>query len=115
MQQEQQTQAVPKRSWIRAARFVRDNHAARLVHVPTGRLMSRERTHLAFEYLDEVTELSEEYEREESPKGYECVLLDATTANMLCTVYDALNPANQQKFDGFRLPFAVETGWKFIK
>ena len=110
--------AETERSWIEAARYVRDNHAASLVHVPTGRLVSKQKTRLVFAYLDSIREDDEEYVEEyerKNPCPGDCLMLDAITANMLCTVYDALNPANQKTFAGFRLQFAVKTGWKFIK
>lgn len=74
---------------------------------------------MVFAYLDSIREddegYVEEYERKNNPCPGDCLMLDAVTASMLCTVYDALNPANQKKFAGFRLPFAVDMGWKFIK
>lgn len=42
------------------------------------------------------------------------VLLDATTASMLCAVADALTPANREKFDSMALVRAVDIGWKLV-
>lgn len=43
------------------------------------------------------------------------LLVDAFTAGMLVTVYDALSPENQAKFDKPRLDKLVAIGWKAVK
>lgn len=43
------------------------------------------------------------------------VLLDATTASMLCTIADALKPANSEKFQALPLMRAVDMGWKLVQ
>lgn len=40
--------------------------------------------------------------------------IDLTTANMLCQVYDKLNPANQKKFGEMDLLVAIDIGWKLV-
>ena len=45
----------------------------------------------------------------------EGLLIDATTANMLVTVYDALNDANKEKFLGVGMRRMVEIGWGCCK
>lgn len=42
-------------------------------------------------------------------------VVDATTASMLCTVYDALKPANQARFGDIELMRLVTFGWKQVK
>lgn len=50
----------------------------------------------------------------EPRKGKGTVLLDATTANMLVNVADALSPANRERFEGMELVRAVDIGWKLV-
>ena len=45
-------------------------------------------------------------------EGY---LMDATTAQMLIAIYDALGPEAQDKFDSIPLPKLVAFGWKHVK
>ena len=42
-------------------------------------------------------------------------IVDATTASMLKTVYDALKPASQKKFDRIPLRKLVDFGWSMGK
>ena len=41
--------------------------------------------------------------------------VDATTANMLVTVHDALNDANKAKFERISLMRLVDFGWKHVR
>jgi len=41
--------------------------------------------------------------------------VDTTTAQMLIAIYNALGPANQDKFDSIPLPRLVDFGWKHVK
>lgn len=41
--------------------------------------------------------------------------VDTTTANMLIAVYNALSPANQDRFDAVPLTRLVDLGWKCVK
>lgn len=43
------------------------------------------------------------------------VTLDVVTANMLITVYDALNEDNRKQFARFSIPKMVTIGWKLVK
>lgn len=40
--------------------------------------------------------------------------VDTVTAQMLIAVYNALSPANQDKFDSIPLPRLVDFGWKHV-
>lgn len=42
-------------------------------------------------------------------------MVDAVTANAICTVYDALNPEHQAKFAGYPAPTMATIAWKLIK
>jgi len=117
--------SVKPKSWIRAARWIRDNHSARLVHRPTGNLVSQQKTRYYIELYDRCQELQEigvEFEREQPyfPEckkvvRSDCVLVDMQTANMLVTVYDALGEANRKLFDDLDIVIAVNLGWKCVK
>ncbi len=50
---------------------------------------------------------------EDKKKGF--TILDATTANMLVQVADALGKVNHQKFTGLSLTAAVNLGWQVVK
>ena len=50
---------------------------------------------------------------EDKKRGY--TILDATTANMLITIADALSKESNQKFTSMPLSNAVTIGWKLIK
>jgi len=50
---------------------------------------------------------------DDKKKGY--IILDATTANMLVTIADALSKESNQKFTSMPLSNAVTLGWKLIK
>ena len=42
----------------------------------------------------------------------EGVLMDMQTANLVCSIYDRLNPTNQDKLSQMSLPHMVDTCWK---
>ena len=42
-------------------------------------------------------------------------LVDIQTANMLCVVYDALSPANREKFGKPSLERLVSLGWSVVR
>ena len=42
-------------------------------------------------------------------------MVDATTANMLVTVHDALGAANQERFQTIDFMRLVDFGWKHVK
>ena len=44
-------------------------------------------------------------------EGY---LVDAMTASALVAIYEALSPANQEKFDSIPLPKLVDFAWKHV-
>jgi len=50
---------------------------------------------------------------DDKKSGY--TILDATTANMLITIADALSKVNQEKFTSMPLTGAVNIGWKLVK
>jgi hypothetical protein len=43
------------------------------------------------------------------------IIVDTVTANLLVTVYDALNEANQAKFDDIPLVRLVDFAWSRVK
>jgi len=112
-------------SWIKAVREVKDNHQFCMVHIPTGNKVTKRKTNFYIDTLEEIDNLQSEgftdkeiCERLPGAKKVtktDCVLVDAVTANMLCCIYDALNETNQKKFDGFKIDFAVKTGWKLYE
>ena len=117
--QENSSECAPAISWIAAARWIRDHHSARLIHLPTGKLVSKEKDRIAFDEISSVTENEEEYvewiaQRYSTPKKSDCLMIDAQTANMLCTVYDALGEINKVRFDGMDIRLAIDGGWKMV-
>jgi hypothetical protein len=50
---------------------------------------------------------------DEKKKGF--VILDATTANMLVNIANALSKETNQKFTSMPLAQAIDIGWKLIK
>lgn len=50
---------------------------------------------------------------DEKKAGY--TVLDATTANMLITIADALSKETNQKFTSMPLANAINIGWKLVK
>lgn len=48
----------------------------------------------------------------DSPKR---IVLDAMTANAILTVYKALSPENQAKFDGLSWPKLAAFAWKHVQ
>ncbi len=50
---------------------------------------------------------------DEKKRGF--VILDATTANMLVTIADALSKESNEKFTSMPLANAINIGWKLIK
>lgn len=50
---------------------------------------------------------------DEKKKGY--VILDATTANMLVQIADALSKTANEKFTSMSLAQAIDIGWKLVK
>ncbi len=76
-------------SWIEIAKKVKAEHQYRCVNVETG---------------EECAE-----------KHKKAVLLDGVTANMLITVYEALNDENKAKFTSLPILKAVTVGWKLVK
>ena len=54
--------------------------------------------------------------REDSQAGLvDGYWLDATTADMLAMVYDALRPELREKFERIPLPRLVDFGWKHVR
>jgi len=43
------------------------------------------------------------------------IVLDAFTASAIITVYDALGPANQAKYEGYHVGVMAEIAWKLVK
>lgn len=49
----------------------------------------------------------------------DCLLIDIQSANVVCTIYDAVNPANQAKFnsmvqDEYKLANFLDKMWKMV-
>lgn len=108
-------------SWIRAARWVKDNHQFRLIHKPTGNLVTRKKAGYYLS-LDEIVNgetcgatLEQIADAEKKLSRTDCIILDAFTASMLVTIYDSLSPIHQQKFDGMSIIEAVDVGWRCVK
>lgn len=89
--------------WITAARQVVARHAFVLVDPATNEIIP-DKSH--------AYEQPEDRPKGKQPKG---VLLDAVTANMLCTVYDAISPKSQQSFGCMPIMRAVDVGWKVMQ
>ena len=47
--------------------------------------------------------------------GTNVVTMDATTANMVVTVYDALKPENQERYISRPMIQMVDIGWQLVK
>lgn len=62
-------------------------------------------------WLEDARRVVEQHQHVEVEAG---VLLDATSANMLLTVHEALSPANQAKFEAMDLLTAVQVGWELV-
>jgi len=112
-------------SWIKAVQEVKRDHQFCMIHIPTGNKVTKRKTNFYIDTFEEIENLqSEGYSDKEicdklpaakKVSKTDCVLMDATTANMLCCIYDALNEANQKKFDGFKITFAVKKGWELYE
>ena len=77
------------KSWYRVAKSVVEEHSYKHVDVTTN---------------------------EEVPKETRnSQILDATTANMLIQVYEALGGANREKFSTLPIIKAVNLGWKLCR
>jgi hypothetical protein len=117
-------EAIGMSSWIAAARWVME-HGYCLVHIPTGNKVTTRKTKLYIDIDEEIQTLQAEgYSDQriiETLPGAkrviktDCVMLDRFTASMLCSVYYALNPVNQKKFDGMKIDRAVTIGWKLCE
>lgn len=92
-------------SWVDTARQVVKEHQFRYVHPETGEIVD-EKTRRT---LDRLTE---EFDGE-VVKG--AVVLDAFTASMLVSVFDALSPKNQETFAAMPLTKAVRIGWGAVE
>lgn len=77
-------------SWLAAVQQIKNEHQARRIDTKTGHLCAKS-----------------------ARKG--AVLMDAFTANMLITVYEALNEENKAKFTSLPILKAVQIGWKCVK
>lgn len=108
-------------SWIKTAQWVKDNHQFCMVHIPTGNKVTRKKTGYFLEALDIIegeacgATLQEMIRAEKKITKTDCVMLDAITAQMLCAIYNALKPDQQEKFDGMPITKAVNIGWKLYE
>lgn len=81
-----------KKSWLDAAKWVVKHHQ--------------------FVYINPKN--NDFYEGHDKKKGY--IILDATTANMLVQIADALKDVkNKEKFTNMPVHQAVDIGWKLVK
>ena len=60
---------------------------------------------------DRLSVIAEHHQAEEM-EGH---LMDATTARMLMTLYQALSPENRARFDSVPLPKLVAFGWSKVQ
>ena len=112
-------------SWIKAVQEVKKDHQYCMIHIPTGNKVTKRKTSFYIDTLEEIELMKEEgYTNKEicdklpgakKVSKTDCVLMDAVTANMLCSIYDALTDEHKKKFDGFKIDFAVKTGWKLYE
>jgi hypothetical protein len=112
-------------SWIKAVKEVKDNHQYCMVHIPTGNKVTKKKTDFYIDTLEEIEtmqsegftdkEICDKVPGAKKVSKTDCVLVDAVTAGMLCSIYDALSEQNQKKFDGFKIDFAVKAGWKLYE
>lgn len=103
------TPPVPEPAWLAAARWVTQRHTFATVHVPTGQRVPTP---------DEVYDLTEDEASlpgRPSHKTKDLTLLDATTANLLVQVWDALSEKNRVIFAEFDIIKAVNVAWKLVK
>lgn len=112
-------------TWIKTVQEVKKNHQFCMIHVTTGNKVTQRKTNFYIDTLEEIEiAQSEGYTDAEILTNIpgakkvlksDCVMMDAQTANMLCTIYDALSDDNKKKFGGFKIDFAVRTGWKLLE
>ena len=112
-------------SWITAVQEVKRDHQFCLIHIPTGNKVTKRKTNFYLDTLEEIEtmqtegytdkEITEKLPASKKVLKTDCVLMDAQTANMLCTIYDALSEDNKKKFDGFKIDFAVRKGWQLLE
>lgn len=92
--------------WLESARWIADNHSARLVNFETGELVEGS---VASAY-EEDSERDDE--RLRSPE--EGIILDAFSASAMVQVHDALNTVNQAKLLGLPLIAAQNVVFKVL-
>ena len=112
-------------NWLNAVQEVKRDHQFCMIHTPTGNKVTKRKTNFYIDTLESIENLETEGYSDKAickilPTAKkvlktDCVLMDAVTANMLCCIYDALSPDNQKKFAGFKIDFAVKTGWKLYE
>jgi len=112
-------------SWIKAVQEVKRDHQFCMVHIPTGNKVTKRKTNFYIDTLEEIElmqdegytnkEICEKVPGAKKVSKTDCVLVDAVTANMLCCIYDALSEDNKKKFNGFKINYAVNVGWKLYE
>ena len=112
-------------SWIKAVQEVKRDHQFCLIHIPTGNKVTKRKTNFYLDTLEEIEtmqsegytdkEITEKLPASKKVLKTDCVIMDAQTANMLCTIYDNLSDVNKIKFSRFKVNFAVKTGWKLLE
>ena len=112
-------------NWLPAVQEVKRDHQFCMIHIPTGNKVTQRKTNFYIDVLEEIelaqtegytdTQILENIPGAKKVLKSDCVMVDAVTAGMLCTIYDALNEQNRIKFAGFKIDFAVTAGWKLYK
>lgn len=98
-----------KTHWLEVARDVVARKSFQFVDAETGAIVGPKRTAEAWR------EAERREDEPEKPLKPATVALDMTTAQLLVTVYDALNESNRAKFVALPLAKAVSVAWRLVK